>query len=70
MENYSIMTNSKGEFKTSKGLMDELRWIGEHPNGFYKINRKDRTDYKMNANTMYNRYAVIHPPIFENTENE
>lgn len=68
MENFSIMTDSNGKFKTSKGLMDELRWIGEHPNSFYKISNKDRNDYMMN--TKYNRYTIIHPPIFKNTENK
>jgi len=46
--------------------MDELRWIADHPNGFYQMDDKERNDYKLKTLKKYNTCTVIHPPSFDN----
>ncbi|XP_060847783.1 uncharacterized protein LOC132927291 isoform X1 [Rhopalosiphum padi] len=59
-----ILKDRKGHFKTD-GPMAELRWIAEHPDGFYRMDNKERTDYKMKTQKKYSKCTVLHPPIFD-----
>lgn len=45
--------------------MNELRWIAEHPRGFYQMDDKERTDYKLKTKKKYTRCTVLHPPSFD-----
>jgi len=58
-----ILRHPNGKFR-SDGPMDQLRWISENPNGFYKLTDKQRTDYNLKTKNKYSRCVVIYPPIF------
>jgi len=47
--------------------MDELRWIAEHPHGFYQMDEKERTDYKLKTQKKYTSCTVLQPPSFDIT---
>ncbi|KAE9544142.1 hypothetical protein AGLY_001831 [Aphis glycines] len=51
-----ILKDQKGKFKTD-GPMTEIRWIAEHPHGFYRINDKERTDYKFKTIKKYSNFG-------------
>ncbi|XP_025191038.1 uncharacterized protein LOC112591435 [Melanaphis sacchari] len=63
-----ILKDRKGNFKND-GPMTELRWIAEHPNGFYKMDDKERTDYKLKTEKKYTKCTVLHPSL-SNTINK
>ncbi|XP_015373337.1 PREDICTED: uncharacterized protein LOC107168442, partial [Diuraphis noxia] len=59
-----ILKDTNGNFKND-GPMEELRWIANHPNGFYKMDDKERTDYKLKTLKKYNTCTIIRPPSFD-----
>jgi len=59
-----ILKDTNGNFRTD-GPMDELRWISKHLNGFYKMDNKERTDYKLKTLKKYNTCTIIYPPSFD-----
>ncbi|XP_003242289.1 uncharacterized protein LOC100574813 [Acyrthosiphon pisum] len=61
-----ILKDTNGNFK-SDGPMNELRWIAEHPHGFYQMDDKERTDYKLKTQKKYTSCTVLHPPSFDIT---
>jgi len=61
-----ILKDQKGNFKTY-GPMSEIRWIANHPNGFYQMNDKERTDYKLKTKNKYSMCTVLYPQIVENS---
>lgn len=61
-----ILKDQQGNFKRD-GPMTEIRWIAMHPYGFYRMNDKERTDYKLKTKKKYSRCTVLHPPNFENS---
>lgn len=64
-----ILNDLKGKFKVH-GPIEEIRWIANHPTGFYEMEENEMTDYKMKTNRKYSGYSVILPPIIENTKNK
>jgi hypothetical protein len=61
------MKDTHGNFRT-KGIIEELRWIAQHPHGFYKLNENELNDYKLNTDTLFKSCTVIYPPKFETME--
>ncbi|XP_022173121.1 uncharacterized protein LOC111035705 [Myzus persicae] len=59
-----ILKDTNGHFR-SDGPMNELRFISEHTNGFYKMDDKERTDYKLNTQKKYKSCTALHPPSFD-----
>ncbi|KAF0764811.1 Uncharacterized protein FWK35_00032361 [Aphis craccivora] len=53
-----ILKDRKGNFKRD-GPMTEIRWIARHPYGFYRMNDKERTDYKLKTEKKYSRCTCI-----------
>lgn len=58
------MKDTNGQFRT-KGIIEELRWISEHPHGFYKLDENESNDYKLNTDSLFTSCTVIYPPKFE-----
>lgn len=58
------MIDNNGKFKED-GPIVEIRWIAQHPTGYYKMEEKERTDYKMNTKIEYTSCTVIHSPYLK-----
>lgn len=60
-----ILKTPEGRYHKN-GPVQEILWIAQHLKGFYKLNNKQKTDYKMNVKGKYSKCAVIYPPNFGN----
>lgn len=59
------MFDENGKFNKD-GPITEIRWIAEHPSGYYQMDKNDRTDYMMNTKSKYASCTVIHSPYLRN----
>lgn len=60
-----ILKTRNGKYNNN-GPIKEIRWIAQHLKGFYKLNNREKTDYKMKVKGKYSKCAVLHPPDFGN----